>query len=97
VTLTNGNNKIYIGDPGAGDESQPICIGTAQAHAYIVGINSTGVSGTAVVVNANGPARYALVGALQDQRDTCTARNFALWMLLSRTVKNSSVMSYLRG
>src|SRR5262245_16162905 len=54
VTLTNGNNNIYIGHSGAGDESQTIRIGTAQAQTFIAGINTAGVRGTAVVVDANG-------------------------------------------
>src|SRR5262249_31729491 len=41
-------------NPGAGDESQTIRIGTAQAQTFIAGINVAGVSGTAVVVDANG-------------------------------------------
>ena len=52
--LTNGNNNIYIGSQGVGDESQTIRVGTAQTSAYMAGINSAGVSGPAVVVDANG-------------------------------------------
>jgi len=51
VSLINGNNNIYIGNQGAGDESQTIRIGTAQPETFIAGINVAGVSGTAVVVN----------------------------------------------
>jgi len=35
VSLMNGNNNIYIGNPGVGDESQTIRIGTAQTAAFI--------------------------------------------------------------
>src|SRR5262249_3505279 len=65
VTLTNGNNNIFIGNQGVGDESQTIRIGTAQAQTFIAGINTAGVSGTAGGGDANGqiaitfsPARY---------------------------------------
>jgi hypothetical protein len=54
VSLTNGNNNIYIGNQGAGDESQTIRIGTAQTTTFLAGINTAGVTGTAVVVDANG-------------------------------------------
>src|SRR5262249_10116197 len=50
---TNGNNNIYIGNQGAGDESQTIRVGTAQVSTYIAGINNAGVSGPAVIVDAN--------------------------------------------
>jgi hypothetical protein len=39
ATLTNGNNNIYIANQGAGDESQTIRIGTAQAQTFIAGIS----------------------------------------------------------
>ena len=54
VTLTNGNNNIYIGNQGGGDESQTIRVGTTQTRTFMAGINTAGVSGTAVVVDANG-------------------------------------------
>ncbi len=41
VTLVNGNNNIYIGNQGAGDESQTIRIGTAQTQTFIAGIATT--------------------------------------------------------
>src|SRR5262249_9914510 len=63
VTLTNGNNNIYIGNNGAGDESQAIRIGTAQTHTFMAGINTAGVSGTAVVVDANGQLGITLSSA----------------------------------
>ncbi|HMF13969.1 MAG TPA: tail fiber domain-containing protein [Gemmataceae bacterium] len=63
VTLQTGNNNIYIGNQGAGDESQTIRIGTAQAQTFIAGINTAGVSGTAVVVDANGQLGVTLSSA----------------------------------
>src|SRR5262245_42545649 len=41
VTLMNGNNNIYIGQPGFGDESQTIRIGTAQVRTFIAGVEFT--------------------------------------------------------
>src|SRR5499427_4317518 len=49
VALTNGNNNIYIGNQGVGDENQTIRIGTAQTSTFIAGIASNN-SGNAVVV-----------------------------------------------
>jgi Chaperone of endosialidase len=63
VTLTTGNNNIYIGHSGAGDESQTIRIGTAQTQTFVAGINTTGVSGTAVIVNSNGQIGVTLSSA----------------------------------
>src|SRR5262249_24677945 len=67
VSLTNGNNNVYIGSPGAGDEFQTIRIGTAQTQTFIAGINVAGVSGTAVVVNANGQLGVTLSSARYKQ------------------------------
>src|SRR5262249_59485980 len=54
VSLTNGNNNVYIGSPGAGDESQTIRIGTAQAATFIAGINTAGGGGTAAMGEGEG-------------------------------------------
>jgi hypothetical protein len=67
VTLTNGNNNIFIGSQGAGDESQTIRMGTAQTRTFIAGINVAGVSGTAVVVDANGQLGITLSSARYKQ------------------------------
>jgi hypothetical protein len=53
-TLTTGNNNIFIGNQGAGAESQTIRMGTAQTRTFIAGINVAGVSGATVVVDGNG-------------------------------------------
>jgi hypothetical protein len=50
VTLTSGNNNIYIGNQGAGVESQTIRIGTAQAQTFIAGIGNAVVSGATTAV-----------------------------------------------
>jgi Chaperone of endosialidase len=49
ITLANGNNNIYIGNQGAGDESQTIRIGTAQAQTFIAGIAGAIVSNASPV------------------------------------------------
>src|SRR5262249_10568507 len=51
VTLQTGNNNIYIGNQGAGDESQTIRIGTAQAQTFIAGINAASVSDAQVMID----------------------------------------------
>src|SRR5262249_16328225 len=66
VTVGSGNNNIYIGNAGAGDEFQTIRIGTAQSQTFIAGIGNAGVAGTIVEVDtatgqlgvANSSARY---------------------------------------
>jgi Chaperone of endosialidase len=51
VTLTSGNNNIYIGNQGAGPEFQTIRIGTAQAQTFIAGIGNAVVGGPTVTVD----------------------------------------------
>jgi hypothetical protein len=51
VTLVTGNNNIYIGNQGAGDESQTIRIGTAQTGTFMAGINGAIVSGATVEID----------------------------------------------
>jgi trimeric autotransporter adhesin len=54
--LTEGDNNIYIGNPGAFVESGTVRIGTGgtQTQTFIAGISGTAVTGTAVVVDSNG-------------------------------------------
>jgi len=52
--LTTGGNNIDIGNNGAAAESDTIRIGTAQTRTFIAGIGGATVTGTPVVVNANG-------------------------------------------
>ena len=63
TTLTSGNNNLFIGNQGAGAESQTIRVGTAQTRTFIAGINTAGVSGTAVMVDANGQLGVTLSSA----------------------------------
>src|SRR5262249_22573178 len=85
VTLTNGNNNIYIGNQGVGDESQMIRIGTAQAQTFIAGINAAGVSGPAVVVDANGQLGVT-VSSARYKRDIETMANRSEGLLRLRPV-----------
>ena len=52
MTLTTGSNNIYVGNSGAGDESQTIRIGTAQTQTFVAGIGTTPVSGAIVMVDS---------------------------------------------
>jgi len=56
VNLTTGANNIDIGNPGVAGESNKIRIGRQGTHngTFIAGISGVAVSGTQVVVNANG-------------------------------------------
>src|SRR5262245_43392391 len=85
VSLINGNNNIFIGNQGVGDESQTIRIGTAQAQTFIAGINVAGVSGTAVVVDANGQLGVTLSSARYKQ-DIETMANRSEGLLKLRPV-----------
>ena len=52
VTLGVGNNNIYIGNQGAGDEFQTIRIGTAQTGTFIAGIaNATADNAATVIID----------------------------------------------
>ena len=53
VTLTTGNNNIYIGNQGAGSESQTIRIGTAQTSTFVAGIAGANVSGASVEIDTS--------------------------------------------
>src|SRR5262249_53130212 len=85
VTLTNGNNNIFIGNSGVGDESQTIRIGTAQTSTYIAGISTAGVSGTAVVVDANGQLGITL-SSVRYKQDIETMANRSEGLLKLRPV-----------
>jgi uncharacterized coiled-coil protein SlyX len=52
--LTTGGNNIDIGNNGEAAESDTIRIGTGQTRTFIAGISGATVTGTPVVVNANG-------------------------------------------
>ena len=49
--MTAGNNNIYIGNQGAGDESQTIRVGTAQTRTFMAGIATASVSRAPVEVD----------------------------------------------
>jgi hypothetical protein len=53
-TLTSGNNNIYIGNQGAGDEFQTIRLGSVQTRTFIAGIATTPIveSYNVLVINS---------------------------------------------
>jgi hypothetical protein len=53
VSLTTGNNNIYIGNSGA-NESGAIRIGSAQTSTFVAGIRGSQVTGSAVYVTSSG-------------------------------------------
>src|SRR6266705_2975420 len=65
VNLTTGGNNIDIGAPGAAGESNKIRIGKqgTQNGTFIAGISGVAVTGTQVVVNANGKLGVATSSA----------------------------------
>jgi hypothetical protein len=67
ASLTIGNNNIYVGNIGGGDESQTIRIGTAQEATFIAGINGVSVSGVPVMVDGNGQLGVFLSSAQYKQ------------------------------
>jgi Chaperone of endosialidase len=52
--LTTGGGNIDIGNNGQTAESDTIRIGTGQTRTFIAGISGASVTGTPVVINANG-------------------------------------------
>ena len=52
--LTTGSGNIDIGNPGVAGESSTIRIGLFQTRTFIAGISGVAVTGSPVVVNANG-------------------------------------------
>ncbi len=56
TSLRNGSKNIYISNAGDSGENGTIRIGTAgtQTRAYIAGIESSKITGSAVYINANG-------------------------------------------
>jgi trimeric autotransporter adhesin len=65
ANLTEGDNNIYLDNPGVDTESGTVRIGTPGTHTatFIAGISGTAVSGTAVVVDGNGQLGVATSSA----------------------------------
>jgi hypothetical protein len=63
AALTSGNKNIYLGHPGESSESKTMRLGSAQTRAFIAGVAGTGVTGTNVVIDANGQLGVALSSA----------------------------------
>jgi hypothetical protein len=53
-SITTGSSNIMIGNNGTSGDNNIIRIGDGQTATYIAGISATGITGTAVVVNADG-------------------------------------------
>jgi hypothetical protein len=60
-TLTSGNNNIYLGNPGNGDESKTMRLGSVETSTFIAGIATAGVSGATVEIDANGQLVSAVI------------------------------------
>ena len=72
VSLINGNNNIYIGSAGNGDESQTIRVGTAQTSTFIAGIATTPIvenSATVEIDTATGQLGVAGGSSARFKRD----------------------------
>ena len=52
--LGSGNNNIYLGNPGAIDDSLTMRLGSVQTSTFIAGIVTAGVDGATVQVDHNG-------------------------------------------
>lgn len=69
VSLSVGNNNIYIGNAGAGDESQTIRIGAAQTQTFIAGLTAL-VNGAPLEVDTNtGQLGISVVSSARYKRD----------------------------
>jgi hypothetical protein len=71
VSLVTGNNNIFIGNQGAGDESQTIRIGTAQTQTFIAGISTTKMgAGEIVAIDpATGQLGFAAASSARYKQD----------------------------
>ena len=69
ANLTTGNNNIDIGNAGAAGETETIRIGVqgTQTRTFVAGISGSAITGTSVVVNANG--RLGTVASSQRFKD----------------------------
>ena len=54
VALTTGNKNIYLGHPGADSEWRTMRLGNEQNRTFIAGVNTSAVTGTTVVIDADG-------------------------------------------
>jgi hypothetical protein len=61
--LTQGSTNIYIGHPGADDESKTMRLGSAQKRTFVAGVADTNVNGNPVMIDANGQLGIVLSSA----------------------------------
>ena len=86
ITLVNGNNNIYIGNQGNGDEFQTIRIGTAQGQTFIAGINTATVSDAQVMVDTSTGQLGTITSSARYKRDIETMANRSEGLLKLRPV-----------
>src|SRR5262249_44593839 len=87
VNLTTGNNNIYLGNAGAGNESQTIRIGTAQTQTFIAGIATAGVNNAApVMIDAATGQLGLLVSSARYKRNIAPMRTQSAKVLALRPV-----------
>jgi Chaperone of endosialidase len=67
VALTNGNRNIYLGNPGVTSESTTMRLGNAQTRTFIAGVSGTVVTGSTVLIDANGQLGTQLSSARYKQ------------------------------
>ncbi len=63
AALTSGNKNIYLGHPGATNESKTMRLGNAQTKTFIAGVTTAAVTGTNVVINGSGQLGVPLSSA----------------------------------
>ena len=63
TNLASGNNNIYLGHAGGVSESKTMRLGSVQTSTFIAGVATANVSGTTVMIDANGHLGVALSSA----------------------------------
>jgi len=86
VPLVNGNNNIYIGNQGAGDEFQTIRIGTAQSQTFIAGIKTASVGDAQVMVDTTTGQLGIVTSSARYKEDIETMANRSDGLLKLRPV-----------
>jgi hypothetical protein len=63
AALLTGNKNIYLGHPGANFDAKTMRLGSAQTKTFIAGVTTAAVTGTTVVISANGQLGVPLSSA----------------------------------
>jgi hypothetical protein len=61
--LTRGSTNIYLGHPGVDHESKTMRLGSAQTRTFLAGVTTAAVTGTNVLIDANGQLGVPLSSA----------------------------------